>query len=147
MQNISGFGLSVSIIASKTFPIGLYLTEFADDADPFDIPSLQIADKAMGLNGDLIIWSKPNPINIVLSVIPNSFTDINLAILLEANRVGRGKIGARDIITMTTSYPAGNFIILQNGAITDGMPASSVASSARLKTKTYGFTFENRIGG
>jgi hypothetical protein len=147
MQNISGFGLSASIIASKTFPVALYLTEFADDSDPFDNPSIQVADKAMGLNGDLIIWSKPNPLNATLSVIPGSFTDINLAILLEANRVGRGKIGARDIITMTVYYPAGNFIIYQNGAITDGPVASSVASSARLKSKTYGFTFENRIGG
>jgi hypothetical protein len=147
MENISGFGSSASIIASKTFPIGLYLTEFADDSDPFDIPSIQVADKAMGLNGDLIIWSKPNPINVNISVIPNSFSDINLAILLEANRVGRGKIGARDIITLTWFYPAGNFIILQNGAITDGMPSSSVASAGRLKSKTYSFTFENRIGG
>lgn len=147
MENISGFGSSASIIATKTFPIGLYLTEFADDTDPFDIPSIQIADKAMGVNGDLIIWSKPNPINVNISVIPGSFSDINLAILLEANRVGRGKIGARDIITLTLFYPAGNFILLQEGAITDGPPASSVASSARLKSKTYGFTFENRIGG
>jgi hypothetical protein len=60
MQNISGFGLSINIIASNSFPIGLLITEFADDSDPFDLPSIQIADKAMGLNGDLIIWSKAN---------------------------------------------------------------------------------------
>ena len=147
MQNISGFGLADTIVASKTFPVGLYLTEYADDTDPLDIPSIQIADKAMGLNGDLVIWSKPQPINLVLSVVPGSFTDINLAVLLEANRVGRGKIGARDLIQMTVSYPAGNFITLTNGAITDGPPASSVSSAGRLKSKSYSFTFENRIGG
>ena len=147
MQNISGFGSALSIIASKTFPIGLYLTEFADDSDPLDIPSIQVADKAMGVNGDLIIWSRAIPINVNVSVIPGSFTDINLAILLEANRVGRGKIGARDVITFTWAYPAGNFITILNGAITDGPPASSVASSGRFKSKTYSFSFENRIGG
>jgi hypothetical protein len=147
MQNISGFGLSINIIASKTFPVGLYIDQFADDTDPTDLTNLQIADKAMGLNGDLIIWSKPTPIIINVSVIPGSFADINLAILLEANRVGRGKIGARDVLIMNVNYPAGNFIILQNGAITDGPVASSVASSARLKSKTYSFAFENRIGG
>lgn len=147
MQNISGFGLADTIVASKTFPVGLFLTEYADDTDPLDIPSIQIADKAMGLNGDLVIWSKPQPINLVLSVVPGSFTDINLAVLLEANRVGRGKIGARDLIQMTVSYPAGNFITLTNGAITDGPPASSVSSAGRLKSKSYSFTFENRIGG
>jgi hypothetical protein len=147
MQNISGFGLVVNVLASNTFPVGLLLTEFADDSDPFDIASLQIADKAMGLNGDLITWSKPNPIIVTLNVVPQSFTDLNLAILLEANRVGRGKIGARDLITMTAIYPNASPIILINGTITDGIPGSPVASSARLKSKSYAFAFENKAAG
>lgn len=147
MENISGFGLIVNVIGSSTFPVGLLLTEFADDADPFDLPSLQIADKAMGLNGDLIVWSKPNPINVTLNVIAGSFSDLNLAVLLEANRVGRGKTGARDIITMSAIYPSGNVIVLTNGAITDGIPASSVASAGRLKSKSYAFSFENKVAG
>lgn len=147
MQNISGFGLIVNVLASNTFPVGLLLSEFADDADPFDIPSIQIADKAMGINGDLIIWSKANPIIITLNVIPQSFSDLNLAVLLEANRVGRGKTGARDIITMTAIYPNGSPIILTNGAITDGLPGSAVSSAGRIKSKTYTFAFENKTGG
>ncbi len=146
MQNISGYGLSINILASKTFPVGLIINQFADDADPFDVPSLQIADSAMGLNGDLIVWSKANPIKVTLDVIPSSFADINLAILLEANRVGRGKTGARDIITMNIIYPAGNFVSLTNGVITDGLPFSAVASAGRLKSKSYAFSFENRVG-
>ena len=146
MQSISGFGLIVNVIASHTFPFGLPITQFADDSDPLDVPSLQIGDSAMGLNGDLIAWSKANPIKSTLNVVPSSIDDINLSILLEANRVGRGKIGARDIITMTILYPAGNFVTLINGIITDGTPSSSVASAGRLKTKNYNFTFEGRIG-
>ena len=147
MQNISGFGLSVNIIASNSFPVGLYLTEWADDSDPFDLPSLQIADSAMGLNGDLIVWTKANPIKVTLSAIPGSFTDLNLAILLEANRAGRGKLSAKDVITMTAIYPNNSPIILLNGAITDGLPGNSVASSGRQKSKTYNFTFENKVAG
>jgi len=147
MSDISGFGGSINIIASRTFPLGLYITQFADDTDPIDIPSIQVADKAMGVNGDLVWWSKPTPMSVSISVIPGSFSDINLALLLEANRVGKGKIGARDIITMNISYPAGNFIVYQNGAITDGPTASSISSAGRLKSKTYMFAFENRIGG
>ena len=147
MNNISGFGLSVNIVASKTFPIGLYITQFADDSDPLDIQVTQVADKAMGLNGDLLIWSKPTAIIVNLSVVAASTTDRELQVLLEANRVGRGKIGARDVITMNVNYPEGNFIIYQNGAITDGPTAASVASAARLKSNTYSFAFENRIGG
>jgi hypothetical protein len=147
MQNISGYGFRVNIIASNTFPVGVVVSSFADDADPFDIPSIQIADKAMGINGDLIIWSKANPIIITLNMIPQSNDDLLLATLLEANRVGRGKTGARDIITMTGIYPNGTPIILSNGAITDGLPGSAVASSGRLKSKTYTFAFENKTGG
>lgn len=146
MSNISGFGLIVTVRASRTFPLGIPITQFADDSDPLDIPELQIADSAMGLNGDLIAWSKANPIKASLNVIPGSANDIELAILLEANRVGRGKIGARDIITMTVLYPSGNFVTLTNGLITDGTPSSAVASAGRLKSKSYAFTFEGRIG-
>lgn len=147
MQNVSGYGTTISIFASKTFPIGLIINQFADDADPIDVPSLQIADSAMGINGDLIVWSKANPLKLTLDVIAGSFSDLNLAILLEANRVGRGKIGARDVITMNILYPAGNFVVLSNGAITDGLPFSKVQSSGRFAAKSYSFTFENRIGG
>lgn len=147
MQNISGFGLNVSIIASNTFPVGLLLNQFSDDSDAMDIENLQISDKSMGLNGDLITWSKANPIIVSLSVIPGSFTDINLGILLEANRVGQGKIGARDIINMTAVYPNEIPIIFTNGVITDGIPGIPIASSGRFKTRTYKFSFENKVGG
>ena len=147
MQNISGFNLSMTILASNTFPFGLIINQWADDADPLDVPNLQIADSAMGLNGDLIVWSKANPLKLTLDVIAGSFSDLNLAILLEANRVGRGKIGARDVITMNILYPAGNFVILSYGVITDGLPFSKVQSSGRFSAKSYAFSFEQKIGG
>jgi hypothetical protein len=145
MQNISGFGLQINCIASTTFPVGFLITEFADDSDPFDLPSLQVADSAMGLNGDQIVWSKANPIKTVISVIPGSFSDVNLNILLQANRPGRGKFPALDTITMTGIYPDGSFVTLINGVITDGIPGKAVASAGRIKTRTYNFSFEGII--
>lgn len=145
MTDISGFGTRVTIRASNTFPVGFTVTEFADDADGIDNPSLQIADKAMGLNGDLLTWATANPLNVTLNVIPGSEADRNLGILLEANRVGRGKTSARDVITMTYTLPDGSGLIYSGGAITDGMPGSSPASSGRLKTKQYQFSFENKV--
>jgi hypothetical protein len=144
MNNISGYGFRINLIASNTYPVGINLTQFADDADPFDAPSLQIADKAMGINGDLIVWSKANPINITLNLIAGGQDDILAGILLEANRVGRGKIGARDIITMSGVYPDGRIVVLTNGVITDGIPLNSIASAGRLKSKSYAFSFENK---
>lgn len=142
-NDVSGFGLKVRITASRTFPAGFTVSQFADDADPFDVPSMQVADKAMGLNGDLVSWSKANPIVPTLNVIPGSEDDRNLAVLLEANRVGRGKSGARDTITMTGMYPDGRSVTLSGGIITDGSPANSVASAGRLKSKAYAFAFES----
>jgi len=140
--DISGFGLQVVLTASNTFPSGITITQFADDADPLDQSSIQIADKAMGLNGDLITWSRANPFTPVLNVIPNSEDDRNLAALFEANRPSRGKAPARDEITMSLIYPDGEQVLLSGGRITDGMPIPSVASAGRFKTKNYAFAFE-----
>lgn len=147
MQNISAFGIQVSLLASNTYPAGVTLTEFSDDTDAIDVPVLQIGDSAMGINGDLITWSKANPIKFTLSVIPSSTNDRILGILFEANRPGKFKTGAQDLITLNIQYPAGNVVQLINGAITDGFPFSGAQSTGRLKSKIYSFTFENRIGG
>lgn len=71
-QDISGFGLEATLIAIPSFPTGITITEFADDADPFDLPEIQITDTAMTLNGDLVNWSTPVPINLTMNVIPGS---------------------------------------------------------------------------
>lgn len=143
MQDISVFGLRVNLIASETFPSGIVLTQFADDADPFDSPSVQIRDKAMGANGDLITWGKANPIPLTINLIPGSDDDVNMGVLLESNRVAKGKLGARDIITINVLYPDGSSRNFAQGVITDGILADSAASSGRLKSKPYSFAFEN----
>jgi hypothetical protein len=142
--DVSGFGAQVQVKASNTFPSGFVVSQFADDADPFDIPSVQIADKAMGLNGDLITWSKANPIVITINVVPGSEDDTNLGILLEANRVGKGKTGARDVVTIVAAYPNEGTLTLSEGVITDGPPGKSIASAGRLKSNAYVFAFENK---
>lgn len=143
MNDISAFGIRVQVVASETFPSGINLTQFADDADPFDSPSMQIRDKAMGVNGDLVSWSKANPIIVNLNLVPNSDDDKNLGVLFEANRVGKGKQGARDVVSITAVYPDGRTASFTQGVITDGMPANSATSAGRLKSKNYSFAFEN----
>lgn len=146
MQDVSGFGLQIRLVASVTFPAGVTLTAFADDADPLDFPDLTVGESAMGLNGDLIFWSKANPLLVNLNVIPGSDDDVNLGILLEANRVGRGKQSARDVVTLTAVYPDGRTKTATTGKIMTGRPADSVASAGRKKSKPYGFAFENLSG-
>lgn len=146
MDDISGFGLSVTIRASVTFPSGFTVTQFADDADPLDSPSQQLADVAMGLNGHMVKWSVAQPLIITINVIPRSTDDRNLAVLAEANRVARGKRSVNDVITVTIILADGTTRILSSGVITDAPVGDGVASAGRLKSKAYIFKFENQGG-
>lgn len=145
-ENISGFGLRVVLTASTTFPVGLELTQFADDTDPFDIPEITVAETGMGLNGDLVIWARAVPIQVSVSVIANTPDDRSLETLLEANRVAKGKRGARDIINLSGIYPDGRVKIMRAGAIITGVPGNGISANGRYKTKTYRFIFENQAG-
>jgi len=145
-QDISGFGTQIRIIASNTFPNGFTITQFADDADPVDNPATVVGDKAMGLNGDLITWSKATPLDITLNVIPASDDDQNLAILLDANLVGAGRTSAQDVITLAILYPDGTNTTYSTGKMISGVTTSSIASSGRKKTKPYAFSFESKSG-
>lgn len=143
--DITAFGLVVNVVASKTYPVGVTVSQFSDDADAVTFGSVKIADTAMGLNGDLQRFARAVPLPVTLNVIPGGIDDVNLQILADANRVGQGKIGARDNITMTFIYPDGSRVTLTGGAITDAEFGKSAASSGRLKTKAYSFMFEQIV--
>lgn len=141
MINVSGFGLEAQITASSTFPNGFPLTEFADDADPLDSPDLEAADTSMGLNGDMIVWSRPTGIEVVFNVIPTTEGDTNLDALLFANRVGKGKQSARDQVGIVIVYPNGTKATLSEGVILSGSMVPQVSSAGRIKTRSYRFRF------
>lgn len=145
MSDISGFGLRVTVIASVMFPAGITLTQFADDADPLDSPSQQLADVGMGLNGHMVSWRTPGVIPVTLNLLPNTSDDKNMRILAEANMVSEGKPSTNDAITMTIYYPSGEVRMLAGGVITDAMIGNSVASAGRLKTKPYIFKFPKQV--
>lgn len=142
MYDISAIGLSMRLIASRTLPTGITITEFADDSDPFDLPSMDIATPAMNINGDLVVFSAPTPIQITINLIAGSQADENLAIIFDANRPGRNKRHAGDIITLVKLLPDGGSLSLTDGKIISGTPGISVTSGGRYKAKTYGFAFQ-----
>lgn len=145
-NDISGYGLEILVVAQETFPVGFNITEFADDADPMSVETLTIGDSSMGLNGDLITWSTPNPIQVTLNVIPDSDDDINLSLLAEANRVGKGKRAVFDSITITKTIPGELPTILTDGKMISANPLTSVQQGGRKQTKPYTFVFENKVG-
>ncbi len=143
MYNISGYGLTVSLIASNTFPVGLLLNEWPDDQEAIAFPDIEIGDGQMGVNGQLITWSKAAPIKMTLSAIPDSPQDLQLAVLLLANRVGVNKIGARDVIQCVVvqgNLNVGSFV---NGVIVSGPTFNGVQNTGRMTTKKYNFLFES----
>lgn len=145
MEDISGFGLSVTIFASKTFPAGFTISQFADDSDPFDNPDIDILSEAMNVNGELVTWLTPQPININLNMIPNTEDTKNLDILFDANRAAYKKSVVRDKITIVANYPDGSKKTLANGRPKIYAPASSVASAGRFKSRHYQFVFEGSV--
>ena len=145
-SNVAGFGTVIVLVASNTFPAGILITQFSDDVDAVDLPGVKISDLAMGVNGDLIKWSRAAVLPASIGVIPGSNDDINLSILAEANRVGQGKVSAQDIITLTITYPDGTATVLSQGSITDAPFGKSIAGTGREKSKVYVFGFQNRIG-
>ncbi len=142
-NDISGFGAKVRILASNTFPRGVEITQFSDDSDPFDVPAVQIADSAMGLNGDKVNWTVANPLPTTINVIPGSDDDKNLALLFEANRAGRNKSSAKDKITAIVSYPDGQIVTFTGGNCQEFVVAKGIASDSRLKTRPYTIVYEN----
>jgi hypothetical protein len=141
--NISTVGISARLVASKTFQSGFDISEFADDADPLDSPDLAVADTGFATNGTMVIWSRPAGIEMALNVIPMSEAAVNLSILLEANRVGKGKVSAQDKCTLVWTYPQGLIVTGNNGAIISGPIMPGAATSGRMKTQRFLFRFEN----
>lgn len=145
MKDISGTGLSIIVKASNTFPQGILCTSFPDDTDPLDFPEVTITEYGMGLNGDLITWTSPQPLQFSLSLIPGTEEEIAMAFLFEANRVAKGKKSAKDEITIVVNYPDGTIKTLRPGRIVSGQTGKGIASGGRTKTPTYGFVFENKV--
>ncbi len=143
MQNVSGFGLSINILASNTFPSGFNVSQFSDDSDPLDLPEYTVGDASSGLNGDLLVWNKASGIHVSISVIPGGVDDTNLEALLDANSVGLNKQSAKDEISWVITYPDNTRASCGPGIITTGPISKAVASSGRLKTRTYHFVFES----
>ncbi|WVW37741.1 putative tail fiber protein [Aeromonas phage Gekk3-15] len=142
--NASGFGTTVTLTASNTFPQGFKITQFADDADSLDMPELTLAESGMGLNGTHVVWAKPGVMELVTNIIPNTPDDSNLAILAENNRVAEGKRVSRDNITFVISYPDGSTITLADGIIVGAMPIKSISQAGRIKTRPYKFRFTGK---
>ena len=145
MIDVSNFGTIAQIIASNTVPVPAPITHFADDADGMDLPEMTIAEMVMGTNGDAVTWTTATPIEVYLNLIPNTLSHLTMGIIFEANRAEKGKLPARDEITLIRIAPDGSTLTLTGGKLTGGKPATSMGSAGRLKTASYKLRFAKML--
>ena len=142
MADISYTGAIITISASKTTGnLPIPLLAIPKDTDPFDIGDIDVGDAEIGNNGDMIYWQTANPVDITLALIPATPEHELLALILQLNRVEKGRLSVKDKITMTRTLPNGEVVVLSQGRILSGSVAPALTSSGRLKTPTYKFRF------
>lgn len=141
MYNISGTGSVALLVADKTFPQGVEISDFTTDEDPLQVSERSVGDLSVGLNGTATGWRKIEPISLTLSVQPNTPSDENLNILAKLNSVGSQRTAIQDAITLTFIYPDGRSVQLIDGVITTDPMMSGIASEGKIKAKRYSFKF------
>jgi len=144
LHDVSATGMKIKIIGSATFPSGIDISTFADDGDPLDAPDMTMAEYAMDINGTLVLWRTPKPLEATINLLPNSDEDNNMSILADTNRVSKGKASVRDVITMVITYADGKVVVLENGALVSAPPIVGASSGGRLKTNAYKFVFQGK---
>ena len=145
MSNIAALGTKIKVIASKSFPIGFEVDDYADDVDGLVFDAQDIANTAMTLNGNLLVWGKATPIPLSISVVPGSSDDENLGVIFENNRVAVGKMSVKDLITFIIPFPDGKIVTVSGGVMMGGQAGKSISPDGRFKTKTYTFQFESKV--
>lgn len=145
MPDLSHFGTIATVLASNTIPAPAPITHFADDADGMDLPEMTIADMVLGTNGDAATWTIAAPIELTMNLFANTSSYLVMNTIFEANRAEKGKLPARDVITVVRIAPDLSTLTLTGGKIISGTPATSMASSGRLKTASYKLRFAKML--
>ena len=134
------------------------ITEFSDEGTPIDIPSLEVAAGSMNMNGNLVTWTKPNPISISFTLIPGSKSDMSLRSFLSSVSIGgRGNsVGEAYITSMvitvpsytdgSTSNKSDRIFTLTNGRLLSGPPAIGSNNEGKASPSTWTFMFEGFKG-
>lgn len=158
MIDISMQGAKITLQCSA-ISAGNIVLEFSDEGTPIEIPDIEVASSAMTMNGELVTWTKPNPINFSITVIPGSASDNALRNLLYAGHVGgrKGKAINQEYVhidTATLEVPNiyTNGIVTQaknlkfvfaNGRLTAGPMGIGSNAEGKMSPRTYKFVFES----
>lgn len=146
MQDISGFGTTITLIATRSFPFGFTLSKFADDVDPIAAEAVEPNGYEMLYDGTLFAYGKAAPIKVSVSVIAGSVDDINCKLLVSANKSSGSVIPLPDVTSMVITYPDGGRVVLSGGTILSGPVLDGILPAGRRKSNTYNFVFGSFAG-
>ena len=155
--SFQGAQLVIGLVGSKANIV----LDFSDEGTPVEFPDLEVCGYAMTLNGELVTWTKPTPVQFNVTVIPGSKSDQALRSILYAGHIGgkRGRaINQKSVIipAATLSVPsvytvtgsavsnAGSMrFTLANGRLTAGTPGIGSNAEGKMSARTYRFVFES----
>lgn len=143
--DISAMGIKATILAVPSYPVGITLTQFADDGDSLNIPDMTIMQSGMGVNGDMVVWRTAVPCEVDINLIPGTGECLAMENLFKLNMTQKNKVSSKDVLTMTINHPNGKIDILTNGYIIGGKPVQDYSSNGRAKTRTFRLVFENNV--
>ncbi len=146
MQNVSGFGTQVTVVATQSFPVGFTVAKFADDKDPLKVEEIEPTGVELLIDGSLFTFDKGAIIKVAVSVIAGSDDDINLKILLQARKSSPSIIPLPDVTSMVITYGNGGNVAFSSGSIISGPLADSINQSGRMNGNTYTFAFGSFSG-
>ena len=153
MLDISMAGATISIQGALN---AVNITEFADDGTPISVSDIEVAGSGMNLNGTLVTWYKPNPVEVSFSLIPGSQSDRDLSAFLRSVSIGGKGNAVADayIKSMTITVPKADVngntgqrngnesFTFTNGRLLRGNPGMSSDNEGKAQSKTYTFIFE-----
>lgn len=141
MENISTFGLSAYLTATRTLPVGFLLKSWADDVDSVQVTEAETGQSKLDLNGTVISWTVATPLTVALSVIPNSADDDILSVIYSANRVSKTTPPVGDMVNLVLRYPNGGVRVFTAGRVISGPSAPTARAEGRMSSNTYTYAF------
>jgi hypothetical protein len=146
MENVSAFGTSINILATRSFPIGFQVKKLADDKDPLVIEEIEPTGHEFLVDGSLFIFDKATAIKVKISVVAGSDDDLNLKVMLQARKGTPSILNLPDITTMTILYGNNGSVMFTSGSIVSGPLGDSINQSGRYPSNTYTFVFSDFAG-
>lgn len=143
--DISAMGIKATLIAAPSYPVGITMTQFADDGDSLNIPDLTIMQSGMGVNGDMVVWRTAVPCEVDVNLIPGTEECLAMENLFKLNMTQKNKVSSKDVLTLTINHPNGKIDILTHGYIVGGKPVQDYSANGRAKTRTFRMVFENNV--